>query len=181
MKDLMEKGQVQEMKAKALLHLDQAFDGAVAASKSSSPSCSIFNGTSTGGSNGDEIYDNDATGYDYDLSRVDSPDATNAKVTPSPRLKRTSKCIQGISDLERMQRNLKELKEKKSQSRLQILKEREQRKQKEAETAQLEQENSRLRLELQNSQIQANIKLQQQMMEQQLQMQHHVDLLRFQR
>ncbi len=66
-----------------------------------------------------------------------------------------------------MQKNLQDLKERKTQNRLELLKERENRKRKEAETAQLEQENTRLRLELQNSWIQANITLQQQMMAQQ--------------
>ncbi len=51
----------------------------------------------------------------------------------------------------------------KSQNRLELLKERENRKRIEAETAQLEQENTRMRLELKNSHIQENITLQQQM------------------
>ncbi len=37
-KDWMEKGQVQEMTVKALLHLDQAFDRVVDATKTHSPS-----------------------------------------------------------------------------------------------------------------------------------------------
>lgn len=175
MKDWMEKGQVQEMKARALLHLDKAFDGAVSASRSQTSSVSTCHSVIRGGQAIDEMgVEDDATSYDDAVSRVDSPDILNPKSTPSRRTKKASKAVHGISELERLQRNFHELKEQKAQNRFELRKEREHRKRKEAETAQLEQENTRLRLELQNSQIQANISLQQQMLEQQLQVQQQM-------
>lgn len=175
LKDWMEKGQVQEMKAKALLHLDQAFDGAVAASKSRVPSGFAFDSTVKNGSVLDiPGNEDDATSFDDSTSQTNSPDGLNPIATPSRRTSKTRKGTHAILELEKIQKNFQELKERKAQNRIELLKEREKRKRKEADTAQLEQENTRLRLELQNTQIQANITLQQQMMEQQLQMQQQM-------
>lgn len=182
MKDLVEKGQVQEMKARALLNLDKAFESAVVASKSNIASGSSLPSSSVNSSGpsgciieitgkDDDVTSND----DGALSRNNSPDSNVLKTTPSRgRTNRANKGIQGVSELERMQQNFQALKETKSQSRLELMKEREKRKRQEAETALLEQENTRLRLELQNTQIQASISFQQQMMEQQMQMQQQM-------
>lgn len=181
MKDLVERGQVHEMKVRALFHLDKALDGAVAASKSN-----VAMGSSVPSSGNSSIKsghiieimgkDDDLTSNDDGLSRNESPDASNPKMTSTParHSNRSRKGIHGISELERIHQNFQVFKETKAQSRLELRKEREKRKRTEAETAQLEQENTRLRLELQNSQIQANITLQQQMMEQQMQMQQQM-------
>jgi len=174
-KEWMEKGQVHEMKARALLHLDQAFEGVVATSKVRAPSGLSFQSVVMGDDVPDDnTKDCDTTNQVDALSLTPCTDLFSPKATAPRRTTKINKTGQGLLELEKVQKNLQELKEKKAQNRLEILKERENRKRKEAETAQLEQENTRLRLELQSSQIQANLTLQQQMMEQQLQMQQQM-------
>lgn len=181
MKDLIEKGQVQEMKARALLNLDKALDGVVVASKSNMASGSSLPSSlnSSASRNGGVIEivgkDDDVTSNGDGMSRTNSPDGSNPKSTPPGRTKKqANRGIHGLSELERMQQNFQAFKETKAANRIELQKEREKRKRQEAETAQLEQENTRLRLELENAQIQANISLQQQMMEQQMQMQQQM-------
>lgn len=164
-----EKGQVEEMKAKALLHLDGAFDGVVAASKSSAfLSCPV-----------DDIRISTTadtpSSTDENTSRTGTPDTQNPTVTPSRRPNNAQKSNHGIFELEKVQKNFQEMKEKKLQNRIEVQRDREKRKLQEAETAKLEQENTRLRLEMQNSQfVQANMMMQQQLMQQQHQMQQQM-------
>jgi hypothetical protein len=168
LKEWTEKGQVEEMKARALLHLDGAFDGAVATSKSIPPR-SVDDGRVSSRA------DTPSTCTDENLSRTGTPDTQNPTVTPSRRPSSSRKANQtSILELEKVQRNFQEMKEKKLQSRIEIQREREKRKLQEAETARMEQENTRMRLEMQNSQFQANILMQQQLMQQQQQMQQQM-------
>jgi hypothetical protein len=163
-----EKGQVDEMKARALLHLDSAFDGVVAASKSLLPR-SVDDGRVA------TRADTPSSCTDDNLSRNGTPDTQNPTVTPSRRPNSARKSTPtGILELEKVQRNFQEIQEKKLQSRMEIQKEREKRKLQEAENAKMEQENTRMRLEMQNSQFQANIMMQQQLMQQQQQMQQQM-------
>lgn len=167
-KEWAEKGQVEEMKARALLHLDGAFDGAVIASKtvlsrSVDDTTRAFNRAETPSSCTDD-----------NMSRTGTPpDNQNPTATPS-RPSSTRKGNQTILELEKVQRNFQEMKDKKLHNRHEIQKEREKRKLQEAETARMEQENTRLRLEMQNSQFQANIVMQQQLMQQQQKMQQQM-------
>mmetsp|Transcript_58913 Transcript_58913/g.170929 ORF Transcript_58913/g.170929 Transcript_58913/m.170929 type:complete len:383 (-) Transcript_58913:45-1193(-) len=168
-KEWAEKGQVDEMKARALLHLDRAFDGAVAASKTAVLSDNRR-------SVDDSRADTPSSVTTDNMSRNGTPDTQNPTVTPSRRPGSTRKGAgnNALFELDKVQRNFQELKEKKLENRLEIQREREKRKLQEAETAKMEQENTRLRLEMQNSQFQANMMMQQQLMQQQQQMQQQM-------
>ncbi len=72
----MEKGQAHEMKAKALLHLDQAL--MFAATKTHSPSILSFHSAIRGEGMTDDVGNNDEnTSNDNVLSRTDSPEGSN--------------------------------------------------------------------------------------------------------
>jgi hypothetical protein len=168
-KEWTEKGQVEEMKARALLHLDGALDSVVAASKSNLTRF-VDDGRSANRA------DTPSTCTDDNWSRTGTPDNQNQTVTPSRRPTTSNRkgSQTSILELEKVQRNFQEMKEKKLESRIEIQKEREKRKLQEAETARMEQENTRMRLEMQNSQFQASILMQQQLMQQQQQMQQQM-------
>lgn len=169
-KEWTERGQVDEMKARALLHLDSAFDGVVSSTKTS-----ILSRLS----DEDQIQRDETGGASTDdgTSHTGTPtDTQNPTVTPSRRQGSSSarKGSPSLFELEKIQKNYQQMKEKREQNRLEIQREREKRKLQEAETAKMEQENTRLRLEMQNSQFQANITMQQQMMQQQQNLQQQM-------
>ncbi len=110
----MKKGQAQEIKAKALLHLDQAFDGVVAATKIHSPSTLSFHSAIRFEGIIDDVGNNDEnTSNDNVLSCTDSPEGLNQLVTISCHTSRTRKGVHGILELERVQKNVQDVKEMK--------------------------------------------------------------------
>ncbi len=142
--DWMEEGHVQEMKAKELLHLDQAFDLVIALTKTHSPSTLSFHSAIRDETITDHVgNDDEDTSYDDVPSCTYSPEGSNRLLTTSRCTSRTHKGVQ---------KKLQDLKERKLKINLSYSRS-------VRITNVKKQKQHRFCLNLQNFQIQANITL----------------------